>query len=98
MAEIVDLLLSFAVTTTLIAVLLTKDERRLTPERLARAWPPSTKRIAIVFGGIFCIPIHFTRTRRSVLGFLIGLGWMVAVAVVTGVVSTAVGWALGISD
>ena len=98
MAEIVDLLVSFAVTTTLIALLLTLDERRLSPERLARAWPVSTKRIAIVFGGIFCIPIHFTRTRRTILGFILGLGWMILIALVTGLVSTAIGWALGIPE
>jgi hypothetical protein len=98
MAEIVDLIVSFAVSTTALALLLSWDERRLSDEALARAWPVSTRRIAIVVGGVLCLPLHFARTRRTVLGFFLGVAWMIGVGLLTGLVSTVVEWALGIPE
>ena len=98
MAEIVDILVSFAVSTTAIALLLSWDERRLSDEALARAWPVSTRGIAIVVGGVLCLPLHFARTRRTVLGFFLGVAWMIGVGLLTGLVSALVAWALGIPE
>lgn len=51
------------------------DMSRLTQARLDRAWPESSFWIAIIVFGPLCIPFHFARTRRSVVGFLVGLAW-----------------------
>jgi len=85
--EVLDIVASWAVTTVLLFVIVNRDERRLTPEQLERAWPVSTKRVAIVLLGVFCLPVHYTRTRRSFLGFCIGMGWMIAVIGVLELVS-----------
>ncbi|MFO0673151.1 MAG: hypothetical protein U0235_26630 [Polyangiaceae bacterium] len=55
------------------------DERRLPPDPLARAWPPSTKLAAAVAFGPLALPVHFWRTRRTLLGTLIGVGFTLLV-------------------
>ena len=49
------------------------DERRLAPQALERAWPPASFWMAVVVFGPLCLPVHFWRTRRSVLGVLMGV-------------------------
>ena len=102
MAEIVEILVTWAATIALLFALLRWDERRLTEEELAGAWPPATKLIAVVVIGIFCLPIHFTRTRRRpgaslaarmrrrLFGFLIGVACTVVLAVLSTIVSLLV--------
>jgi hypothetical protein len=57
-----------------------RDMRKLSPERLARAYSP-TSFAAAVFSGLLlgfpqiAIVVHFVRTRRSIVGFLLGLFW-----------------------
>ncbi len=46
------------------------------PEQLARAWNDATFWSAIVAFGPLCLPFHFTKTRRSVWGLMLGLFWM----------------------
>jgi hypothetical protein len=79
MDEIFALVLSWAVTLGLIFAVLRRDERRLTAEQLGRAWPPSTRLMAPVYFGVFCLPVHFWKTRRSLGGLLVGLAWGVAI-------------------
>lgn len=103
--EVVELLVSWAVTTAVVFVVVIGDERRLDPERLARAWPPSSRDAAVVAFGIFALPFHFARTRghlrsaRGALGLLygfgVGLAWVVFVGVVNAVVMTALAWLAG---
>jgi hypothetical protein len=105
-AHTIELVLSWAVTTTLLFVVVVTDERRLPPERLARAWPATSRDAAIVAFGILALPIHFMRTRghfgglRGVLGILKGLVMGVAgVAIVTlinAAVLTAFAFAAGL--
>ncbi|HEY6557196.1 MAG TPA: hypothetical protein VI072_07980 [Polyangiaceae bacterium] len=52
------------------------DLRRLTPEQLRRTWNPATFWCAIVVFGPLCIPVHFVKARRTVLGFLLGVACM----------------------
>lgn len=90
MAEIVDMLVTWAATVAMLFALINRDERRLSPRRLALAWPPATKAIAIVVLGVFCVPVHYTRTRRSFDGFCVGMDLMLALIVLTTLVSYVV--------
>jgi hypothetical protein len=81
MNEILAMILPWGVTTYLLFALVAWDEARLaqrSPEALARAWPASTRTMALVYFGVLSLPVHFGRTRRSVLGVLQGLGWATA--------------------
>ena len=66
--------------TGLTVLFIDRDMRKLSPERLARAWSP-VQLAAAVFAmmqvGIpqIAIIVHFVRTRRSILGFFLGLFW-----------------------
>lgn len=73
------------------AFLVKWDERRLTPTQLRRAWPIATFWCSVVTFGIFCLPIHFWRTRRTFPGFSLGLLWLLASAIALG----AIGWIVG---
>jgi hypothetical protein len=78
MADILEILLPWAASTYGLFVLLAWDEGRLSTKALARAWPPATRRLALVYFGALSLPVHFWRTRRSFLGVLQGLAWTVA--------------------
>ena len=82
--EVVQIVVSWAVTLPAVAAIIVCDERRLRADALARAWPP-VSRDAAIFGlwnmGVhpLCVLVHFARTRRSLYGALLGLGWLIAV-------------------
>lgn len=63
------------------------DESRLDPERLERAWPASTRLAAAVAFGPLAVPVHFWRTRRSVLGTLLGFAWTAALMTLSVIIS-----------
>ena len=50
------------------------DLRRLSGERLARAWTDASFFSAVVAFGPFSLPVHFAKTRRSLAGFGLGVG------------------------
>lgn len=52
------------------------DLRRLTPQQLSRTWNPATFWCAIVVFGPLCIPVHFVKARRTILGFFLGVACM----------------------
>jgi hypothetical protein len=79
MNEVVAIVASWVMTTTMVFLTLRLDERRMTPTQRARAWPASSRVAAVVVFGVVCVPIHFGRTRRSFLGVLAGLGVMLAI-------------------
>lgn len=81
MLEVSELIASFAFTTWALFFIVLRDERRLPPHELARAWPPSTRMAALVMLGVFALPVHFARTRRTVIGFCLGLDFAIAVSV-----------------
>ncbi|MGA7124172.1 MAG: hypothetical protein WBY94_28980 [Polyangiaceae bacterium] len=83
--ELVQVVASWAATLPAVTAIIVADEHRLRGERLARAWPPSS-RDAAIFGlwnlGVhpLCVFVHFVRTRRGFAGVDIGLFWLAAVA------------------
>ncbi|HET9953826.1 MAG TPA: hypothetical protein VFQ61_04965 [Polyangiaceae bacterium] len=52
-----------------------RDLARLGPEQLARSWNEASLWCAAATYGSFCLIVHFTRTRRSIYGFGLGLTW-----------------------
>jgi hypothetical protein len=56
-----------------------RDRRRLGPLQLARAWNGPSWACAIYFFGPLSLPAHFWVTRRTLLGFLQGTAWTIAV-------------------
>ena len=78
MREVTEIVVPWAAVTLALFALVDWDESRLGDERLARAWPPATKTLALVYFGVLAPGVHFWRTRRSWLG--LGLGLLVTVA------------------
>ncbi|HEY1535167.1 MAG TPA: hypothetical protein VGF76_14165 [Polyangiaceae bacterium] len=74
MSEVLLLALSFVLNAALPYLIVRYDLKRLSPERLARAWPDVSVLSAAYYFGPLCLPVHFARTRRSWLGFGLGLG------------------------
>ena len=73
MTSVLVLVLDLILGVMLTAWVVRFDMRRLTPERLARCWNDASFWSAVVAFGPLSIPVHFARTRRSVLGFLLGV-------------------------
>jgi len=100
------LVLSWAITTALTFAVVIVDERRMSAERLERAWPPASRDAAIVAFGVLALPVHFMRTRGHcasvrglvglVLGLLIGLLALVLVVVASSLVVELVAWIAGL--
>jgi hypothetical protein len=90
---IIELLASWMVTTALTFLVVILDERRLSEERLERAWPPTSRDAAIVAFGPLALPIHFIKTRghlksaRGLLGLLLGLALGAAAVLLVAFVS-----------
>jgi hypothetical protein len=63
--EVVELTLSWALTTAWAFAVVIGDERDLDEEQLARAWPRSSRAAALVGLGILAVPFHFARTRGA---------------------------------
>ena len=89
--ELVSVIVWYATVLPGVRTILVRDEARLRGVRASRAWPAVSRDAALFaiynvgFLFFFVLPIHFWRTRRSILGVLIGVGWVVAlVAVVIG--------------
>jgi hypothetical protein len=87
--ELLQVVVSWAVTLPAVVGVIVHDERRLRGDRFARSWPPPS-RDAAIFGlwlmGVhsLCVLVHFVRTRRSLAGFgmgLLALGAIVALDV-----------------
>lgn len=83
----VDFVLQIVLGVVLTARVLRRDMRRLSAEGFARSWNSASFWSAVVVFGPLCIPVHFVRTRRSVRGFLVGLGWAAGVIFALGLVS-----------
>lgn len=96
--QAVEILLSWAVTTTLLFLVVLTDEKRMSEERLENAWPVASRDLFIVWLGILALPFHFARTRgrfftlrlRRHLGWWKGLAMGLVAAVVVGLVDAAI--------
>ena len=105
-AQVVELVVSWVVTTILSFAVVLVDERRLAPERLERAWPTASRNWHVVYFGVLSLPFHFAKTRgswsgvreafRRVAGFLLGLLVAFVVALASGFIVMGVDWVLGI--
>jgi peptidoglycan/LPS O-acetylase OafA/YrhL len=73
MRDVAEILVPWAMVTLTLFALLDWDESLLTTEQIERAWPPSTRTLAIVYFGILAVPVHFWRTRRTAQGALVGI-------------------------
>jgi hypothetical protein len=72
-----------------------RDLRGLSGERLARAWTHASFLSAVIAFGPLALPVHFSKTRRSLTGFGLGVGLSVlclaAQALVVAILSAACG-------
>ena len=94
MFEVVQIVVQAVVSIGLTAWLLRRDEKRLSELELSRAWNTPSFWIAVVYFSPLCLPIHGLRTRRSLMGLMIGLDffWAVLLAqVLTGSLVHALG-------
>jgi hypothetical protein len=82
MSEVAPLLASWVVSIVLLFALLRWDESQLAPEQLARAWPPATRTLAIVYFSAFSLPVHGWRTRRSWAGLFRGCDLAIVVLII----------------
>lgn len=106
--QALELLLSWAVTTALLFVVVLTDEKRMSEERLEDAWPVASRNLFLVWLGVLALPFHFARTRgrfftfsvRRHLGWWMGLGMGIAAGVVVTLIDAAVvtafAWAVGL--
>jgi protein-S-isoprenylcysteine O-methyltransferase Ste14 len=78
-ADVAQLILQLALGIVLPATVVRRDLRRLSAEQLARTWNTASFWTAVVAFGPFCLPVHFVKARRSVIGLVLGMFWMVAV-------------------
>jgi len=107
LGPIIELVVSWVITTALTFVIVLLDERYLLKgEKLERAWIPSSRDAAIVAFGVLALPIHFIKTRTSfrsalgILGFpfglILGVTAVFIVAFIGSLVLEAVAWMLGL--
>ncbi|MBX3213259.1 MAG: hypothetical protein KF850_14585 [Labilithrix sp.] len=107
-AQVIEILLSWVITNALTFAVVIVDTRRLSAERLERAWTPASRDAAIIAFGLLALPFHFAKTRGTwtslrgvggrVLGFKLGLVVAFVVALASGVVLGAIAWALGLPE
>jgi hypothetical protein len=87
--EVALVALQLALNIAVPAWLVRRDMRRLVPEQLARTWNDASLWSAVVAFGPLCLPFHFTKARRSLLGLALGLWWMLGSMVLV----VLIGWA-----
>ncbi len=97
MMDVLEILVSWAVTTAFMFAVVILDERRMDVRddpRLERAWPPSSRASAIVGFGVLALPLHFLRTRRSLVGLLLAIGFTALALVVEAIALAALDMAV----
>ncbi|MBX3260600.1 MAG: hypothetical protein KIS78_38025 [Labilithrix sp.] len=107
-AQVIEIVVSWVVTNALTFAVVIVDTRRLTEERLERAWPPASRDAAIVAFGLLALPFHFAKTRGSwttlrgvggrVLGFVVGVLVAAVVAVASAFLIGVIAWAIGLPE
>ncbi len=98
----ITLFVVIATVMTLSKFILDRDERKLTANQMARAWPPASRMAPVVFAlvfmplALFSLFVHFVRTRRSMVGALFGVLVVVCVLVVVELVAQGTEWLLAL--
>ena len=92
--EVAALLTSAAVSWAVSAWVIVRDEKKLPPEMLERAYAPATLACSVFLFQQLAVLVHFIRTRRSWKGFFLGLAWSVAAFVPSLVVDALFGLVL----
>jgi hypothetical protein len=72
------------------------DLRRLSAERLARAWTDASFLSAVIAFGPLSLPVHFTKTRRTLAGFGLGVGLAVLSFAAQGLAAALLSIAFGV--
>ena len=96
MSEVFILVLSFVLNAALPYLVVRYDLKRLSELQLARAWPAASFLSAVFAFGPLSLPVHFTKTRRSVRGFGLGLLVCALTLAVQGLIATGLGALLGV--
>lgn len=103
-----EILLSWAITTALLFVVVLTDEKRLSEDRLEHAWPVASRNLFLVWLGVLALPFHFARTRGTFFtldvrrhlgwwkGFLMGLVAGTLVTLIDVAIMTAFAYAVGL--
>jgi len=76
------------------ATIVRRDIRKLPPALLARAWPNTSVWVAVGLVSAFAVLIHFARTRRTLLGFLLGAVWFAGCLLVLFLAASLADWLL----
>ena len=96
MSEVFILALSFVLNGALPYFVVRYDLQRLSEERLARAWPHASFLSAVFAFGPLSLPVHFTKTRRSALGFGLGLAMCVLTLLLQTLIASGLSALLGV--
>ena len=75
MIEVLLLCLQLALGIALPFWIIRRDLGRAPASVLARSWNDASLWSAVVAFGPLSLIVHFARSRRSLLGFALGLGW-----------------------
>jgi hypothetical protein len=106
--QALELLLSWAVTTALLFLVVLTDERRMSEEHLENAWPVASRSLFLVWLGVLALPFHFARTRGRFFtlsirrhlgwwkGLALGLAASILVTLIDAAVITAFAYAAGL--
>jgi hypothetical protein len=73
------------------AAVIRRDLAQLSAERLALAWNDASLWSAVVTFGPLSMIVHFARTRRSLPGFALGVGWALVGIVASALVGALFG-------
>ncbi len=105
-SEILLIVASWVITTALTFAVVLLDERRLSDDKLERAWIPTSRTVALVWLGVLALPFHFAKTRgdwrslgsaaRRLGGFVAGVAISVLVLVVSSAILEGTAFVLGI--
>jgi hypothetical protein len=94
MSEITEIVVSSVAIALALVLLVDWDESRLSDEQLARAWPPATRALLLtpLLWPFWFVspPVHFWRTRRSLLGVVEGVVWTMLIVVVAWIVAKGI--------
>src|SRR4051812_38647411 len=96
MSEVLILVLSFVLNAALPYLVVRYDLKRLPEPQLARAWPEASFLAAVFAFGPLALPVHFTKTRRSVLGLGLGLAMLALTLAVETLIASAPSLLLGV--